>query len=65
MSDINQGPSRPCRQGVGPDRFPLALARSNPKDRIVSATYRDIKADILGKITRGEWKPGSLIPSEL
>lgn len=31
----------------------------------MSATYRDIKADILGKITRGEWKPGSLIPSEL
>ncbi|WP_210529578.1 UTRA domain-containing protein [Rubellimicrobium arenae] len=28
-------------------------------------TYRDIKADILGKITRGEWRPGSLIPSEL
>lgn len=29
------------------------------------ATYRDIKADILGKITRGEWRPGSAIPSEL
>jgi GntR family transcriptional regulator, histidine utilization repressor len=31
----------------------------------VNATYRDIKADILGKITRGDWKPGSAIPSEL
>lgn len=31
----------------------------------MTATYREIKADILGKITRGEWKPGSLIPSEL
>lgn len=29
------------------------------------ATYREIKADILGKITRGDWKPGSLIPSEI
>ncbi len=28
-------------------------------------TYRDIKADILGKITRGDWPPGSLIPGEL
>ena len=32
------------------------------QDAIVTATYRDIKSDILGKITRGEWKPGSLIP---
>ena len=31
----------------------------------MSVTYRDIKADILGKITSGEWKPGALIPSEL
>lgn len=31
----------------------------------VVATYREIKADILGKITRGEWRPGSLIPSEI
>jgi GntR family transcriptional regulator, histidine utilization repressor len=31
----------------------------------VTVTYKDIKADILGKITRGEWKPGSLIPGEM
>ena len=31
----------------------------------MTATYRDIKSDILGKITRGEWTPGSLIPGEL
>ncbi len=31
----------------------------------MAVTYRDIKADILGKITRGDWKPGSLIPGEL
>jgi len=31
----------------------------------VSVTYRDIKADILGKITRGDWKPGGLLPGEL
>ncbi len=31
----------------------------------MAVTYRDIKADILGKITRGEWKPGALIPGEL
>lgn len=30
----------------------------------MTVTYRHIKADILGKITRGDWKPGSLIPSE-
>lgn len=32
---------------------------------MTSATYRDIKADLLRKITEGEWKPGSLIPNEL
>lgn len=31
----------------------------------MSVTYRDIKADILGKITRGDWKPGGLLPGEL
>lgn len=31
----------------------------------MSVTYRDIKSDILGKITRSEWKPGGMIPSEL
>lgn len=31
----------------------------------MSVTYRDIKADILAKITRGDWPPGSLIPGEL
>jgi GntR family histidine utilization transcriptional repressor len=31
----------------------------------VPVTYRDIKSDILGKITRGDWPPGSLIPGEL
>lgn len=30
----------------------------------MTVTYRDIKTDILGKITRGDWKPGGLIPSE-
>lgn len=28
-------------------------------------TYRDIKADILEKITVGTWSPGSLIPGEM
>lgn len=31
----------------------------------MTVTYRDIKADILGKITRGEWPPGSALPGEL
>lgn len=31
----------------------------------MTATYKDIKADILGKITRGEWPPGSALPGEL
>ena len=31
----------------------------------MSATYRDVKADILDKITRGTWAPGSLVPSEV
>ncbi len=29
------------------------------------ASYRAIKADLLGRITRGEWPPGSLIPTEV
>lgn len=28
-------------------------------------TYRDIKADILGRITRGEWGPDTLLPNEV
>ena len=31
----------------------------------VTATFRDIKADILGKILRGDWPPGALIPGEI
>lgn len=31
----------------------------------MKATYRDVKADILAKITMGSWKPGSLIPNEV
>ncbi|PKP75562.1 MAG: GntR family transcriptional regulator [Alphaproteobacteria bacterium HGW-Alphaproteobacteria-6] len=31
----------------------------------MAATYREIKADILGRITRGDWPPGSLIPGEM
>jgi GntR family histidine utilization transcriptional repressor len=30
----------------------------------MSASYQRIKADLLDKIVRGQWKPGSLIPSE-
>jgi len=31
----------------------------------MKATYRDVKTDILSKITKGAWGPGSLIPSEV
>ena len=31
----------------------------------MKATFRDVKADILEKITSGTWQPGSLIPNEL
>lgn len=31
----------------------------------MTVSYREIKADLLRKITEGEWKPGALIPSEL
>lgn len=31
----------------------------------MTATYRDVKADILSKIVRGEWGPGGLIPGEI
>ena len=31
----------------------------------MKATFRDVKADILAKITGGIWQPGSLIPNEL
>ena len=30
----------------------------------MSATYRDVKADILSKIIQGSWGPGSLMPNE-
>lgn len=31
----------------------------------MSTTFRDIKADILAKITQGVWAPGGLIPNEI
>ncbi|WP_324753463.1 UTRA domain-containing protein [Roseovarius sp. Pro17] len=31
----------------------------------MKATYRDVKSDILSKITKGDWGPGSLIPNEI
>lgn len=31
----------------------------------MKATYRDVKSDILSKITKGDWGPGSLIPNEV
>ncbi len=31
---------------------------------MTAGTYREIKADILRRITQGEWKPGSLVPNE-
>lgn len=31
----------------------------------MSTTYRDVKADILAKITQGVWAPGGLIPNEI
>ena len=43
----------------------MAGGPAGNKGQVGVVTYRDIKADILGRITRGEWKPGSLIPGEL
>lgn len=31
----------------------------------MTATYRDVKADILSKITKGDWPLGSLVPNEV
>lgn len=31
----------------------------------MKATFRDVKADIMGKIVSGEWAPGGLVPNEL
>lgn len=31
----------------------------------MKATYKDVKSDILSKITKGEWPPGSLVPNEV
>lgn len=31
----------------------------------MATTYRDVKADILEKITQGTWPPGGLIPGEM
>ncbi len=33
--------------------------------RVLKATYKDIKADILSKILQGIWAPGSLLPNEV
>jgi GntR family histidine utilization transcriptional repressor len=32
---------------------------------IMKATFRDVKADIMSKISSGEWAPGALVPNEL
>ncbi|HBB82878.1 MAG TPA: GntR family transcriptional regulator, partial [Sulfitobacter sp.] len=31
----------------------------------MKVTYRDVKSDILSKITKGEWPLGSLVPNEV
>ena len=31
----------------------------------MNATYKDVKSDILSKITSGHWQPGSVIPNEI
>ncbi|MGR3620772.1 UTRA domain-containing protein [Pseudophaeobacter sp.] len=31
----------------------------------MTATFRDVKADIMAKITVGEWAPGALLPNEI
>ncbi|MEP3328878.1 UTRA domain-containing protein [Sedimentitalea sp.] len=31
----------------------------------MKATYKDVKSDILSKITKGDWGPGDLVPNEV
>ncbi len=31
----------------------------------MKATYKDVKSDILSKITKGDWGPGELVPNEV
>ncbi len=31
----------------------------------MKATYKDVKSDLLSKITQGEWGPGDLVPNEV
>lgn len=31
----------------------------------MKATYKDVKSDLLAKITKGDWGPGDLIPNEV
>ncbi|MDH5528648.1 MAG: GntR family transcriptional regulator [Paracoccaceae bacterium] len=38
------------------------MAASNPTEK---TSYRDVKADILGRITEGTWGPGVLLPGEV
>ncbi|SNT73906.1 transcriptional regulator, GntR family [Paracoccus seriniphilus] len=33
--------------------------------QFMKATYKDVKADLLSKITKGEWGPGDLVPNEV
>ena len=30
----------------------------------MTVSYRDIKADVMGRLTRGDWRPGDLLPNE-
>jgi GntR family histidine utilization transcriptional repressor len=42
------------------------LIRSRPrKDGPLATTFREIKADVLDRLTRGDWRPGDLVPTEV
>lgn len=43
----------------------MLLFNNRDRQAAMKATYRDIKADILAKITLGSWEPGSLVPNEI
>ena len=41
------------------------IALNDKGAEIMKATFRHVKADIMGKITSGEWAPGGLLPNEM
>ncbi len=41
------------------------IVARHEKYSVMKVTYKEVKADILGKIIKGDWAPGNLVPNEV